>query len=88
MNALIYTAVGLITCASVFGLSDYFSAKKSGTLVNYNDESLKPVQVVVRAVIPAHEKQIAMQSTSKRKRAINLEMFSSAAPSSGLQKQK
>ena len=42
MKAMIYTAVGLIACASVFGLSDYLSAKKEGRLVNYTEQLNSP----------------------------------------------
>ena len=38
MKRIIYTAVALIICASVFGIADYFSAKKKGQLVNYTDD--------------------------------------------------
>lgn len=39
MKRIIYTAVALIICASVFGIADYYSAKKQGALVNYTDEA-------------------------------------------------
>lgn len=38
MKRIIYTAVALIICASVFGIADYMDAQKQGALVNYADE--------------------------------------------------
>ena len=38
MKRIIYTAVALIICASVFGIADYINAKKQGKLVNYSDD--------------------------------------------------
>ena len=46
MKRIIYTAVALIFCASVFGIADYFNAKKQGALVNYTDE-VEKTEVVV-----------------------------------------
>jgi hypothetical protein len=46
MKRIIYTAVALITCASVFGIADYYNAKKKGALVNYTDDD----QVTTTAV--------------------------------------
>ncbi|MDB5198137.1 MAG: hypothetical protein JWO92_100 [Chitinophagaceae bacterium] len=53
MKRIIYTAVALIICASVFGIADYFNAKKQGTLVNYTDD----VQTT-EAVIPEKKNEI------------------------------
>lgn len=38
MKRIIYTAVALIICASVFGIADYLDAKNNGSLVNYSDD--------------------------------------------------
>ena len=38
MKRIIYTAVALITCASVFGIADYINAQKKGALADYSDE--------------------------------------------------
>jgi hypothetical protein len=38
MKRIIYTAVALIFCASVFGIADYYNTKNQGKLVNYIDE--------------------------------------------------
>ncbi len=38
MKKIIYTAVALIICASVFGIADYINAKKQDRLVNYTDD--------------------------------------------------
>lgn len=46
MKRIIYTAVALIFCASVFGIADYLNAKKQGTLVNYTDE-VQPAERVI-----------------------------------------
>ena len=50
MKAMIYTAVGLITCASVFGLSDFITATNEGSLVNYKeaDELVKKEPEVIQ----------------------------------------
>lgn len=53
MKRIIYTAVALIFCASVFGIADYFNAKKQGALVNYTEE------VEPAAVIPEKKTEIA-----------------------------
>jgi hypothetical protein len=46
MKRIIYTAVALITCASVFGIADYYNAKKKGALVNYTDDDQVTTTVV------------------------------------------
>ena len=46
MKRIIYTAVALIFCASVFGIADYYNAKKQGELVNYTDE-VQPGEAVI-----------------------------------------
>ena len=53
MKRIIYTAVALIICASVFGIADYINAKKQGKLVNYTDD----VQTT-EAIIPEKKKEI------------------------------
>lgn len=56
MKRIIYTAVALITCASVFGIADYLNAKEQGALVNYNDD----VQTTTEAVIPEKKNEITL----------------------------
>ena len=53
MKRIIYTAVALIICASVFGITDYISAKKQGTLVNYTDD-----EQTTEAIAPEKKKEI------------------------------
>ena len=60
MKRIIYTAVALIICASVFGIADYLNARNKGALVNYTDEDQ-----TTEAVIP--EKKIEMVTTAKEK---------------------
>lgn len=68
MKRIIYTAVALIICASVFGITDYISAKKQGTLVNYSDD-----EQTTEAIIPEKKKEIktdgkeAMMITTTKK---------------------
>ena len=52
MKRLIYTAVALIICASVFGIADYITAKKQGKLVNYTDD-----EQTTDAIIPEKKKE-------------------------------
>lgn len=78
MKRIIYTAVALITCASVFGIADYFNAKKQGALVNYTDEVQTPEAIISEKkpeAMPAKEKvlladtkkQIKHQAASEKK---------------------
>ena len=53
MKRIIYTAVALIICASVFGIADYISSKKQGTLVNYSDD-----EQTTETIIPEKKKEI------------------------------
>lgn len=53
MKRIIYTAVALIICASVFGIADYMDAKKQGALVNYTDEVSN-----TEAVVPQKKTEI------------------------------
>ena len=39
MKRIIYAAVALIFCASVFGVADYLNARKHGTLVDYKSDT-------------------------------------------------
>ncbi len=57
MKRIIYTAVALIFCASVFGIADYLNAKKSGALVNYtdDDQGITAVTTSTKATIPTKE---------------------------------
>lgn len=65
MKRIIYTAVALIICASVFGLADYFSAKKQGKLVNYGDEgqTTAVVEKKTEAVTVATKETVATTTT-------------------------
>jgi hypothetical protein len=46
MKIVIYLAGALLLFATAFGLSDYFKAKKHGTLVNYTEEPPAPAPVL------------------------------------------
>lgn len=48
MKRIIYTAVALIICASVFGIADYLNAKKHGALADYTEEVQTPIAVTPR----------------------------------------
>ena len=67
MKRIIYTAVALIICASVFGIADYLNARNKGALVNYTDEDQ-----TTEAVIP--EKKIEMVTTAKEKTEVKKEL--------------
>ena len=58
MKRIIYTAVALIICASVFGIADYYNASKQGKLVDYKDEAA-PSEAVIS------EKEKAIPATLK-----------------------
>ena len=79
MKRIIYTAVALIICASVFGITDYISAKKQGTLVNYTDdeqtteaiapEKKKEITTVAKEeiLIPTGKKELKEKTIAKKK---------------------
>ena len=60
MKRIIYTAVALIICASVFGIADYLNARNKGTLVNYTDEDQ-----TTEAVTPEKKSGIVTTPTEK-----------------------
>ena len=59
MKRIIYTAVALVICASVFGIADYLNARNKGALVNYTDE-VQPTEAV-------SEKKTEIVTTAKDK---------------------
>ena len=61
MKRIIYTAVALIICASVFGIADYLNAKEQGALVNYSDQ----IQTS-EAVIPEKKKEMTLASNEEK----------------------
>jgi len=63
MKRIIYTAVALIICASVFGIADYINAKKQGKLVNYTDD-----EQTSDAIIPEkkNETTVALQKNDEQ----------------------
>lgn len=61
MKRIIYTAVALIICASVFGIADYLNAKEQGALVNYSDD----VQTT-EAVIPEKKKEMTLPPAKEK----------------------
>ena len=65
MKRIIYTAVALIICASVFGIADYLNARNKGALVNYTDEDQ-----TTEAAIPEKKTEtvtIAKEKTEAKK---------------------
>ena len=46
MKRIIYTAVALIICASVFGIADYINAKKQRKLINYADDEQTTEKII------------------------------------------
>ena len=65
MKRIIYTAVALIICASVFGIADYLNAKEQGALVNYSDdvqttEAVIPEKIKEPSPAPDKEKIVAI----------------------------
>lgn len=71
MKRIIYTAVALIICASVFGIADYISAKKQGKLVNYTDD-----EQTTDAVIPEkkNETTVALKKNDELQSNTNKEL--------------
>ena len=68
MKRIIYTAVALIICASVFGIADYLNAKKKGALVNYTDD-VQTTEVIIpekKTEIIAPEKEENLISDTKK----------------------
>jgi hypothetical protein len=47
MKAIIYAGIGLFSVASVYGVADYYSSKKSGELKKLYVEEKEPVAVPV-----------------------------------------
>ena len=82
MKTMIYTAVGLITCASVFGLSDYLNAKKGGTLVNYTEEPVTAVTTESKSgdEIHAGDNEIKSKDVPDIKEIISSKKITKANP--------
>lgn len=68
MKRIIYTAVALIFCASVFGVADYFNAKKHGALVNYsNDVQITDAVTEKKTIAVADIKESAVIKNESKK---------------------
>lgn len=91
MKAIIYAGIGLFSVATVYGVVDYYSTQKKGTLDNlYKEQEEMPVEqektIVNNNVIPVNvvEKSStvinavpkAIRKLKLRKRTIRLEDFS------------
>jgi len=83
MKRIIYTAVALILCASVFGIADYYNAEKQGTLVQYTDEEPEDVVVSEKKEPQAPViKEPVLSATTKK------ESTKQATPEKKIKKQK
>ena len=81
MKRIIYTAVALIICASVFGIADYLNARNKGALVNYTDEDQ-----TTEAAIP--EKKTETVTTAKEKTEAKKELMLQAKTEKKITKAK
>lgn len=76
MKRIIYTAVALIICASVFGIADYLDAKKQGGLVNYSDD-VQTTEAVIsekkKEITPVADEKINTLATEEVKKESKLQ---------------
>jgi uncharacterized protein with beta-barrel porin domain len=66
MKRIIYTAVALITCASVFGIADYINAQKKGALADYSDEVQTTEAVTEKKIEKAAVKNETVLTDTKK----------------------
>ena len=88
MKAIIYAGIGLFSVATVYGIADYYTTQKKGTLDNlYKDQEEVSVESEVKTVatiVPAKleetavtsNKVVAKTNKKSRKRTIRLDDFS------------
>ena len=73
MKRIIYTAVALIFCASVFGVADYLNARKHGTLVDYKSDAETGDAIITipkKETTPAKEPVLSAGTTKEARKAM------------------